>query len=623
MTFQAITGHVFLSPSQKWHVWCKNGCWQQRIKPKALLLCYQQRRTSVKQDTSLVCRTRHYSPVYCSTHFHTQWPCWKTAPNTNEQSQNDAPIVQHPHSMWDEFIITSSCLSTLTASKVANSRTPYELWFGHRPSVTHLCKIGSHAYVLTTGNNPKITARLIEFTFIGYTSNAKAYQCWHWESGRIVDLFHVTFIEHLNDKPHVFQPSKDAIAKPDVNEGVTAPTDTSLQVDESSAPSLLEGMAEPPMSRHKGEDKLPRWSAWNRVPALSKAIANDGLAFGGATACALEQVCEAASWCAAAKVDAKELPTITCAVEESDLTDTGGNLSSEELIPEIILLIDVEDPDAPNWTEALQSDDHNKWIEGAKAELTSLHDMGVYTLIPCSEVPANRSILCGWFICQLKHDEVGNLVHFKVRWVAKGFQQVWGRVFSKTTSPTAWLESLRMVLHIAATLNWCLEQYNVKTVFLNGILPKEEVQYMEQLPGFAQSGLETHVWKLLCGLYGMHQSSQIRNHTLHSSFLSWGFSQSKCEWCVYTQCLNNGDASIVILSKKESQLQSKKTDFSQEKSRKSQFFWLFFDFSLTFLDWNPFFLTVTDFLFYRESWVREMDVCTTTEAAHCRLDIRG
>ena len=40
----------------------------------------------------------------------------------------------------------------------------------------------------------------------------------------------------------------------------------------------------------------------------------------------------------------------------------------------------------------------------------------------------------------------------------------------------------------------------------------------------------------------------------------------------------------VNLCKKESQLQSKKMDFSQEKSRKSQIFWLFFDFSLTFLD---------------------------------------
>ena len=46
----------------------------------------------------------------------------------------------------------------------------------------------------------------------------------------------------------------------------------------------MEGTAEPPVSTHTGEDKLPRRSARNRVPALSKAIANDGLAFRGATA---------------------------------------------------------------------------------------------------------------------------------------------------------------------------------------------------------------------------------------------------------------------------------------------------------------------------------------------------
>ena len=67
------------------------------------------------------------------------------------------------------------------------------------------------------------------------------------------------------------------------------------------------------------------------------------------------------------------------------------------------------------------------------------------------------------------------------------------------------------------------------------------------------------------------------------------------------------------LCKKESQLQSKKTDFSQEKSRKSQLFWLFFDFSLTFLDWNLFFLTITDFLFYR-AWTVTMTNVRAGEA---------
>jgi hypothetical protein len=41
--------------------------------------------------------------------------------------------------------------------------------------------------------------------------------------------------------------------------------------------------------------------------------------------------------------------------------------------------------------------------------------------------------------------------------------------------------------------NWCIEQYDVKTAFLNGILPEDEVQYMEQPPGFHELGMEDYV----------------------------------------------------------------------------------------------------------------------------------
>ena len=98
-----------------------------------------------------------------------------------------------------------------------------------------------------------------------------------------------------------------------------------------------------------------------------------------------------------------------------------------------------------------------------------------------------------------------------------------------------------------AVNDWCLEQYNVKTAFLNGILPEEERQYMEQPPGFAQSGKEDHVWQLHCGLYGMRQSSRIWNCTLNSSFLGWGFTRSECEWCMYSHRSDSGDTSIIVV----------------------------------------------------------------------------
>jgi hypothetical protein len=127
-------------------------------------------------------------------------------------------------------------------------------------------------------------------------------------------------------------------------------------------------------------------------------------------------------------------------------------------------------------------------------ELDGLHKMKVYELISHHDVPTNRSILHSKFVCCLKHDTARNLVRHKVCWVTEGFQQVWGRDFSKTTSPTACLESLRIVLHITAVNDWVIEQYDVKTAFLNGILPKDEIQYMEQPPGFAKINKQAYVW---------------------------------------------------------------------------------------------------------------------------------
>jgi hypothetical protein len=219
------------------------------------------------------------------------------------------------------------------------------------------------------------------------------------------------------------------------------------------------------------------------VPAPSREDTNDGLVHGGATARALKEVREATSRQATARVDARNSSTAGGAGGISNAKTTG-IASRGDTIDEIMLLVDVEDPDAPNWSEALESSERDKWLEGAKEELTGLQNMGVYQIVPCSEVPPNRSVLRGKFVCRLKCDEHGNPVRYKVRWVAKGFQQVWGKDFSKMTSPTARLESLRVALHIAAVNDWCIEQYDVKTAFLNGILPEEERQYMEQPPGF-------------------------------------------------------------------------------------------------------------------------------------------
>src|SRR5271155_1952916 len=83
------------------------------------------------------------------------------------------------------------------------------------------------------------------------------------------------------------------------------------------------------------------------------------------------------------------------------------------------------------------------------------------------------------------------------------------------------MESWQILLHIAACKGWDIQQIDVKTAFLYGLLPDNETQCMQQPVSFEEPGKETWVWRLKRGLYGMKQSGRIWNKTMNEAMLSW------------------------------------------------------------------------------------------------------
>ena len=73
-------------------------------------------------------------------------------------------------------------------------------------------------------------------------------------------------------------------------------------------------------------------------------------------------------------------------------------------------LINTQNPDEPTFWKSMNSPDAAKWTLGMQDELKSLKEMGVYCLIPCSDVPIGRKILCDKWVLLLKRDEHGNPV---------------------------------------------------------------------------------------------------------------------------------------------------------------------------------------------------------------------
>lgn len=92
---------------------------------------------------------------------------------------------------------------------------------------------------------------------------------------------------------------------------------------------------------------------------------------------------------------------------------------------------------------------------------------------------------------------------YKARLIAKGFHQQFGFDFNETFSQVVKPITIRVILTLALTHKWELQQIDINNAFLNGSL-YEDI-YMTQPPVFEQ-GDSSLVCKLKKALYGLKQA---------------------------------------------------------------------------------------------------------------------
>ena len=106
-----------------------------------------------------------------------------------------------------------------------------------------------------------------------------------------------------------------------------------------------------------------------------------------------------------------------------------------------------------------------------KEEMSSIEQNRTWKLVNLPH--GHRPIGLKW-VFKVKRDEVGAIVKHKARLVAKGYVQQEGVDFDEVFAPVARMESIRMLLAVAAREGWLVHHMDVKSAFLNGEL-KEEV----------------------------------------------------------------------------------------------------------------------------------------------------
>ncbi|GJT15378.1 zinc finger, CCHC-type containing protein [Tanacetum coccineum] len=130
-------------------------------------------------------------------------------------------------------------------------------------------------------------------------------------------------------------------------------------------------------------------------------------------------------------------------------------------------------------------------------------------------------------------DAEGKIIKYKARLVAKGYVQEQGIDFDEVFAPVARIETVRLILALAAYHGWQVHHLDVKSAFLHGDL-KEEV-YVTQPEGFVQQGNSGKVYKLIKALYGLRQAPRAWNVKLDQTLKSLDFMNVKLEKAVYTR----------------------------------------------------------------------------------------
>ena len=102
-----------------------------------------------------------------------------------------------------------------------------------------------------------------------------------------------------------------------------------------------------------------------------------------------------------------------------------------------------------------------------EAEMESIQANRTWEL---SALPAgHRAIGLKW-VFKVKKDPEGNIVKHKARLVAKGYAQRQGVDFDEVFAPVARIETVRVLLALAAQGGWEVHHMDVKSAFLNGDL---------------------------------------------------------------------------------------------------------------------------------------------------------
>ena len=345
-------------------------------------------------------------------------------------------------------------------------KTPWELFFGTKPDVSHLRTFGARCYAHT----PKALRHKLDNTsapgrFIGYPPGTKGYKIL-LENGRIIISRDVKFLESSSRQQPPPVDDTDTLEPPE-------------NLDPVGAEEAADELMLPPPADSAGTSARPQTP--RKQP---KRTATD----------------------VPASVWGSEGYQITGRKREVAGTAHAAIISEPSCLE-----------------EALASEQAELWRQAADDEMASLLANNTWELetVP----PGVKPIPVKW-VFKLKRDASGNVERYKARLVAKGFRQREGIDYEEVFAPVSKYTTVRATLARAAALDLEIHQLDIKTAFLYGEL--EEDVWVQQPPGY-ESGSPDMACHLRKSLYGLKQAPRVWYGKLSQALEAMGFQPSSAD----------------------------------------------------------------------------------------------
>ena len=494
-----------------------------------------------------------------------------------------------PTGFWGDAVLYVIYIRNRCLTTVDKIKTPYELWTGKRPNVSHIRVFGSDCYMhIKRTDRKKIQPKAFPCILLGFSEYNYGYKLYSIGNHKVYYSRDVTFKE--NEFNHVALIKQTGLIKKigDPITDIPIPLTNQFEalLDESvimESPGLIDGLEK--QNQVNREEIKERGDEGDDEKYASD---EDGDTSQEEQSDSSEGREEASDNNASENVEQSENES------EAEIIQSDSEIVSEHRPPvrqpRFLRLLTEDrqhrmffDPTRPrrntqanitsmvadteklsasvvdesylgycfmtsihqeptSYTEAMNSKNAKEWKRAITKEYDSLILNGTWEKCP---LPDDRTkIGCKW-VFKHKINKDGEIERYKARLVAKGYSQKEGIDYTETFAPVLKYKSLRILLAIAAIQDMEVKQMDVETAFLNAEI-KEEV-YMEQPEGY-HDGSPNNVYRLLKTIYGTKQAPYEWNNTLNDFIVNkLKFNRCQSDTCTYMTKSKKGNPMIIAV----------------------------------------------------------------------------